>query len=72
MAVVASPIVDQLINPAAKPTHYPFSFDDFLKKEYRFGIPSDRPGKSTSDCTKPTSVNTCAISKIQIRLAADG
>jgi cleavage and polyadenylation specificity factor subunit 4 len=41
--VAHTPVVDQLVNPASKPAHYSFSFDDFLKREYRFGIPSDRP-----------------------------
>jgi hypothetical protein len=44
-ADVASPLVDQLVNPAARPAQYSFSFDEFLKREYRFGIPSDRPGE---------------------------
>lgn len=42
---VANPLVGQLVNPAARPPHYAFSFDDFLKREYRFGISSDRPGE---------------------------
>lgn len=44
-AEVANPLVDQLVNPAAKPPTYSFSFDDFLKREFRFGIPLDRPGR---------------------------
>jgi hypothetical protein len=44
-AEVAMPLVVQLVDPAAKAPHYSFSFDDFLKREFRFGIPSDRPGE---------------------------
>ncbi|KAF2400372.1 hypothetical protein EJ06DRAFT_510475 [Trichodelitschia bisporula] len=35
--------VDQLLNPSAPPPQYSFTFDKFLRKEYRFGLSPDRP-----------------------------
>jgi hypothetical protein len=44
-AAVANQLIDQLVNPSAKPPKFSFTFDDFLKREFRFGISADRPGE---------------------------
>lgn len=36
--------IDQVLQRPGKPkTNYAFAFDDFLRREYRFGLDPDRP-----------------------------
>ncbi|KAI4153828.1 MAG: hypothetical protein LQ340_002069, partial [Diploschistes diacapsis] len=39
----SSLLIRQILDPAAPPPDYDFAFADFLKREYRFGVPPNRP-----------------------------